>query len=462
MKTLSKLWMLTSVFILLIPLSVNRIDAQSFEKTAVEDTIEDLSVMMENSFELDDKVKDVWLDYVELLNNVEFQDYTKDNALDTGTSYEEISEIFTPDAEESMLEFGDYEQEYIYTYESENLDELSIHLYFYNGGIYAAAIITNLADVSDDHLLDLETVNEIIAPGWPKMEMLIEAEPTVFGIINMVKDDQLGSIIAYPSGDSADEAMLEFTSYEADMPTSSVYFTNENYKGLNDGTLRPISDQFLYYATLDFIPQDSLRELVTRNTTQNQGYRLASEQLNVILDQFVVRGLLDNIPGASMEEVMDGYMVDAERVELEGLESPITGLAYRFADPNNANNLGILTLYFYENQLAFLSIEEVSSGWRAANIDFDYSRGMADSDIHVGETLTYLTQMDIQVPAIAVMIKDTSAHQVAVIPVKDSENEIIFVDISDYKIENSTIVEITEDTGELSDDLFEHIFDQYQ
>lgn len=293
------------------------------------------------------------------------------------------------------------------------------------------------------------------------MDTLIEAKPTVMGMINMVKDDQLGSIIAYPSGSGVDDVMLEFTSYEADMPTSSVYFTHDNYLGINEGELQPISDQFLYYATLDFIPQQSLRELVTRNTTLNQGYLIASEQLTYLIDSFVMRGLVDNIPGSTMEEVKADYKPDAEEVELEGLESPLTGLAYQFPDSNNANNIGVLTMYFYEDQLAFISIEDVTSGWKDATVNYDYSKGIAEADIRVGETLTYLTQMDMQVPAIGVMIKDSSAHQVAVIPVKESNNEVFFVDISDYKIENSTVVEITEETGELSDDLFDHIFGQY-
>ncbi|XJS11664.1 hypothetical protein ACF3NG_05545 [Aerococcaceae bacterium WGS1372] len=462
MKSTRKMLLIATLVFLIIPLTAHCTIAQSFEKIEIEETIKDLSILMENSFEFDDKVKDVWLDYVELLNKAEFQDYTKEDALNTGSSYEDIKEFFSPDAEESILEFRDYEQEFIYQYETDNLEELSIHLYFYNGGIYASSIITNLVAVSADQLLDLETVNKIIAPGWPKMDTLIEENPTVVGIINMVKDDQLGSIIAYPSGNSLDESMLEFTSYEGDMPTSTIYFTHENYIGINDGSLQPMPAQFLYYATLDFIPQKSLRELVNRNTTQNQGYRIASEQLTYLLDSFVVRGLVDNVPGSSIEEVKSDYDVDVEAIELEGLESPLTGLAYQFPDPNNANNLGVLTLYFYDNQLAFLSIEEVRSGWRSASVNYDYSKGIQESDIHKGETLTYLTQMNIQVPAIGIMVKDASAHQVAVIPVKDSEKEVFFVDISDYKIENSTVFEITEDTGELSDDLFDYIFNQYQ
>lgn len=460
-KRISRFLIITSVILLFIPLTAQRAFAQSFEKTNIEDTIEDLSLLMENSFELDENVKNVWLDYVELLNKAEFQDYTKEDASNTGSSYEQIKEFFSPDASEETLEFGEYEKEYVYSYESENLEELSIHLYFYNGGIYAAAIISNEFDVSSDQILDLDTVNDIIAPGWPKMDTLIEAKPTVMGIINMVKDDQLGSIIAYPSGSGVEDVMLEFTTYEADMPTSSVYFTHENYNGINEGELQPISDQFLYYATLDFIPQQSLRELVTRNTTENQGYLIASEQLTYLIDSFVMRGLVDNIPGTPMEEVKADYNVDVEAVELEGLESPLTGLAYRFSDPNNANIIGVLTMYFYEDQLAFISIEDVTSGWKDATVNFDFSKGISEADIRVGESLTYLTQMAVQVPAIGVMIKDSSAHQVAVIPVKDSDNEVFFVDISDYKIENSTVVEITEDTGELSDELFDYIFSQY-
>lgn len=132
-KRVSKILIITSVILLFIPLTTQGIFAQAFEKTTIADTIEDLTGLMENSFDLDDNVKNVWLDYVELLNKAEFQDYTKEDASNTGSSYEEIKEFYSPDASEIELVFGEYEKEYIYSYESENLEELSIHLYFYRG-----------------------------------------------------------------------------------------------------------------------------------------------------------------------------------------------------------------------------------------------------------------------------------------------------------------------------------------
>lgn len=461
MKKLRNLLFLASVFILFVPLSISRVTAQSFEKVPIADTIEQLSRMMESSFDLDANVKDVWLDYVEILTTAEFQDYTKENAMETGSTYDEVKAFYTPDAEEERIDIGDNEYEYVYNYETTDVDDLSIHLYFYNERLYATAIISNQVNVSNRQLVDLDTVDEVIAAGWPTMDVLEDADPVIFGMINMIKDDQLGSIIAYPSGDSLDQAMLEFMTYEANMPTRSVYFTPENYVAINDGTLQPIADQLSYYATSYFIPHKSLRELVNLNTASNIGYRIASEELAYLLDSFTVRGLVDNVPGDTQEYVLEYFDTDGEMVELTDLEDPVTGVAYTYKDPNNANNLGILTIYFFDNQLAFASIENVVSGWRSASITYDSAKGVAESDIRVGDTLTYLTQMPIEVPAIGVMVRDNLPHQVAVIPVKDSENEVLFVDISNYTIEQVNTFEITEDTGELSDDLFNYIFDQY-
>lgn len=453
-----KIFTLISLLSLMISV-LPSVHAQS-SRTSTEDVISQLSNLMDNTYELDPAVESAWEDYQELLTTAEYQDYVKENPTESGSTYEEITEFFTPDAQESKIEYDEYEIEYIYTYETTNLDQLSIHLYLYNGGLYATAFISNQIEVSDDAPVTLEQVNKVIDRGFQKMSVLEEADPTVFGVINMVKDDQLGSIVAFPSQEVVPDVMLEFITYEGDINTASVYFTPENYTNINNGTLMPISDQLVYYAIDDFIPTASLNELVTRNTTDNIGYRLAHEQLVVLLNVAVVRGLEDNVAGTTMEEVKELFDPQVETAELT-LEDPLTALVYRFEDPNNANNIGILTAYFYENQLAFVSVENVKSNWSTAEVNIDYTRGITEDAIQVGDTITALSQTEMEVPAIGIMFRDALPHQVAVIPVKDSEDEVIFVDIFNYRIENYSTQQITDDTGELSDDLFYYIFDQY-
>ncbi|MBZ6526402.1 hypothetical protein HYQ40_01340 [Aerococcaceae bacterium DSM 111021] len=458
LKSISR-FVVLSILCLLIS-QIGPVSAQNFEKSETEDVISQLSNLMDNTFDLEPDAESVWEDYIELLTNLEYQDYTKDTATGDGSTYEEISAFFSPDAEETVIEYDAYEKEYIYTYDSSNLDQLSIHFYLYNDGLYATSFISNQIDIPNENTMPLEDVNEAIRPGWPRMDVLQNGNPTIVGLVNMFKDEQLGSIVALPSQDSTEEKMLEFITYEGDVFITSVYFTPENYEGVNDGTLRPMSDQLLFYAVADFIPSDSLEELVTQNTTDNLGYRLAQEQLTVLLDNAVMRGLEDNVAGTTMEEVKENFQPEVEMTELE-LEDPITALAYRFEDPNNINSVGILTVYFFENQLAFASAESVEIQWNNAEVGIDYSNGIEEDMLNVGDTLTGLAQTSMEVPAVGIMFRDAFPHQVAVIPVRDSENEVFFVDIYNYRIENYTINEITGNTGELSDDLFDYIFNQY-
>ncbi|UUX33104.1 hypothetical protein [Fundicoccus culcitae] len=434
------------------------VEAQA-ETANYDHMLEKISPLMNSMITTDAAVEEAWLDYQSMLSNVEFWDALDWKTEKQGASWDDMINLFTPDA--TLTE--DY-PELSYRYETESLQTLEINLLFNENTLYYSEIVAIPTEFTDEMLVSIDDLGTFVKLGFPTMDPLLEVEPHVFGVANMVKDGLLGTTVSFASGSSMEEdGNLEFLMFLDEKVVESIYYTTPYFTEFRENDMGDFKQDLFYYAYNNYHVSPVLSELVNMNSSSNDIFIYDSQQLAEWVDyDFDMLKMDTGTQGEAIDTVVEMIDTQIEGVR-ESMDEKTERITYTFTDENDPETEAILSLIFVDGELASI-INRDNNGDLVDGNWMDYmAQPLLASDIPVGETITPLVTTSFDVYAVATVALENGYHQAFLSPVETESGDIVLavIDVQDYYVESINYLESITDYSEVDYLLYDYLASQY-